>query len=330
MSCTHCGLCLESCPTYTLWGTEADSPRGRIVLIEEALAPGGSATVEMATHIDSCLGCMACMSVCPEDVPYVDLLASARSAIERQVHRPARERLRRQAALTALPRAAHAARLGLRTPIPNYTPAQGAPRGRVGLLLGCVQRVEHRAVHKATLAVLAAEGYEVIAPRLPDCCGALELHSGQRNHGVRRAEATIAAFAGVGGVDHVLTSAGGCGVAMKQYGRLLGTPEARAFSALVLDIHELLVQRRCARAWGHSPSGSHTTTPVSCATARAWPSHRESSCDESRVSSWSNCRRRREHAAERPASTAPLSLRPPSRSRHVRRRRSSPREPRWW
>ncbi len=146
------------------------------------------------------------------------------------------------AALTALPRAAHAARLSARVPIPNYTPAQGSPRGRVGLLLGCVQRVEHRAVHKATLAVLAAEGYEVIAPRLPDCCGALELHSGQRDRGIRRAEATIAAFAGVGGVDHVLTSAGGCGVAMKQYGRLLGTPEARAFSALVLDIHELLVR----------------------------------------------------------------------------------------
>lgn len=240
MSCTHCGLCLESCPTYTLWGTEADSPRGRIVLIEDALAPGGTATAEMAGHIDSCLGCMACMSVCPEDVPYLDLLASARTAIERQVQRPARERLRRRAALEALPRAAHATRLSRRAGVPNFTPAQGESRGRVGLLLGCVQRVEHRGVHEATLAVLAAEGYEVIAPRLPDCCGALELHSGERNRGVRRAEATIAAFAGVGGVDHVLTSAGACGAAMKHYGRLLGTPEANAFSALVQDIHEFL------------------------------------------------------------------------------------------
>jgi glycolate oxidase iron-sulfur subunit len=242
MSCTHCGLCLESCPTYTLWGTEADSPRGRIVLIEDALAPGGVATAEMAAHIDSCLGCMACMSVCPEDVPYVDLLASARSAIERQVQRPAREQLRRRAALAALPRAVHSSRLRRGPAIANYTPAQGASRGRVGLLLGCVQRIEHRAVHEATLAVLSAEGYEVIAPRLPDCCGALQLHSGERNHGMRRAEATIAAFAGVGDVDHVLTSAGGCGVAMKQYGRLLGTPEANAFSAQVLDIHEFLVR----------------------------------------------------------------------------------------
>ncbi len=100
MSCTHCGICLESCPTYTLWGAEADSPRGRIVLIEDVLAPGGAATAEMAAHIDSCLGCMACMSVCPEDVAYADLLATAQVAIERDLPRPAGERLRRRAALS--------------------------------------------------------------------------------------------------------------------------------------------------------------------------------------------------------------------------------------
>jgi len=241
MSCTHCGLCLESCPTYTLWGTEPESPRGRIVLIEDALAPVGTATAEMAAHIDSCPGCMACMSVCPEDVPYPDLLAAARNMIERDVPRPSAERVRRRAALAALPRSGRLNRLGGR-PIPHYTPAQGGSRGRVGLLLGCTQRAEHGAIHDAALAVLAAEGYEVIAPRLPECCGAIELHSGARAHGLRRAQATIAAFAAVGGVDRIVTSAGGCGVALKDYGRLLGTPEARAFSALALDIHELLAR----------------------------------------------------------------------------------------
>jgi glycolate oxidase iron-sulfur subunit len=88
--------------------------------------------------------------------------------------------------------------------------------------------------------VLAAEGYEVITPTLPDCCGALELHSGERDHGLRRAQQTIDAFAAVGGVDHIVSSAGGCGAALKEYGRLLGTPDARAFSSLVLDVHELL------------------------------------------------------------------------------------------
>jgi glycolate oxidase iron-sulfur subunit len=239
MTCTRCGLCLESCPTYTLWGTEPDSPRGRIALIEDALVPGASAGAELAVHIDRCLGCMACMSVCPEDVPYFDLLASARQAIEREVPRPMRERARRRATLAVLPHAGRASRFG-RPELPHHTPASGAARGRVGLLLGCTERAEHRDIHAATLAVLAAEGYEVIAPRLPDCCGALELHSGRRDHGLRRAQATIGAFAAVGGVDHIISSAGGCGAALKDYGRLLGTPDARAFSSLVLDVHELL------------------------------------------------------------------------------------------
>ncbi|MGH2842527.1 MAG: 4Fe-4S dicluster domain-containing protein, partial [Solirubrobacteraceae bacterium] len=111
MTCTRCGLCLESCPTYTLWGAEPDSPRGRIALIEDALAPGGAATAEMAVHIDRCLGCMACMSVCPEEGPYPDLLAAARAAVERDVPRPAAERLRRRATLSALPRSGRASRL---------------------------------------------------------------------------------------------------------------------------------------------------------------------------------------------------------------------------
>src|ERR1700743_2823089 len=81
MSCTHCGLCLEACPTYTLWGREPDSPRGRIVLIEEALAAEGGVTPEMAKHVDACIGCMACMTVCPEDVDYGGLLMSGRVAI---------------------------------------------------------------------------------------------------------------------------------------------------------------------------------------------------------------------------------------------------------
>jgi glycolate oxidase iron-sulfur subunit len=242
MPCTSCGLCLDTCPTYTLWGAEPDSPRGRIALIEDALSPGHEATPEMAVHIDRCLGCMACMSVCPEEVPFGDLLASARTAIEHSVRRPGSERLRRHAALTALPRAGLASAVARRVTVPHYTPAQGDSRGRVGLLLGCSQRANHAHVHHATLAVLSAEGYEVIAPRLPDCCGALELQSGARTNGLRRAQRTIDAFAAVGGVDHVISSAGTCGVALKDYGRLLWTPDARAFSALVLDVHELLTR----------------------------------------------------------------------------------------
>jgi glycolate oxidase iron-sulfur subunit len=242
MGCTHCGLCLEACPTYTLWGREPDSPRGRIVLIEDALAPGGEITDAMVAHVDACVGCMACMTACPEDVAYDQLLIGARSAIEEQVHRPLKDRVRRRAAVTALPHAARAQGLRPSTAISHYTPAQGTPRGRVGLLLGCTQRLAYSEIHVATLSVLSAEGYEVIAPRLPDCCGALEAQAGEHDRALGRAQETIAAFAAVGGVDHIVVSAGTCGGLLKEYGRLLGTSQARAFSALVVDVHELLAQ----------------------------------------------------------------------------------------
>ncbi len=242
MSCNHCGLCLESCPTYTLWGTEADSPRGRITLIEDALAPGGGVSAGLTAHVDSCLGCMACMSVCPEDVDFWSMLEDARAEIKERFDRPAKQDLLRRVALSALPHAGRAARLIPNAAIPHYTPAREPMRGRIGLLLGCAQRVTHSEIHRATLAVLSAEGYEVIAPQLPDCCGSIDLHGGDRTRAKRHAQATIRAFEGVGGVDRVVTSAGACGFAVKGYGRLLGSAEARAFSALAVDVNELLTQ----------------------------------------------------------------------------------------
>ena len=83
-SCVHCGLCLAYCPTFSILGTEMDSPRGRIFLIK-SLAEGrialGDATV---AHLDLRLGCRACETVCPSGVPYGQLIEAARAEIERQ------------------------------------------------------------------------------------------------------------------------------------------------------------------------------------------------------------------------------------------------------
>ena len=95
-------------------------------------------------------------------------------------------------------------------------------------------------VQRATIATLAAEGFEVFAPQMPECCGALEMHSGEEPAAVTRAEATIAAFNAIEGLDYVVTSAAGCGSAMKEYGELVGTPEAQRFAERVVDVTELL------------------------------------------------------------------------------------------
>src|SRR5580693_148251 len=79
--CVHCGFCLPACPTYSLWGEEMDSPRGRIYLVSQLL-DGAPLTPAAGEHFDRCLGCMACMTACPSGVQYDQIIAAAREWTE--------------------------------------------------------------------------------------------------------------------------------------------------------------------------------------------------------------------------------------------------------
>jgi glycolate oxidase iron-sulfur subunit len=83
--CVHCGFCLPACPTYSLWGEEMDSPRGRIHLVSQLL-DGAPLTPATAGHFDRCLGCMACMTACPSGVQYDQIIEAAREWTEAGVN----------------------------------------------------------------------------------------------------------------------------------------------------------------------------------------------------------------------------------------------------
>jgi glycolate oxidase iron-sulfur subunit len=91
--CVHCGFCLPSCPTYTSWGEEMDSPRGRIHLMKAIAEHKEPLTDAAVGHFDRCLGCMACVPACPSGVQYQVLIEETRATIERTHQRPLADRL---------------------------------------------------------------------------------------------------------------------------------------------------------------------------------------------------------------------------------------------
>ena len=103
-TCVHCGFCTATCPTYVLLGDERDSPRGRIMLMQQMLEGGAAPNAETVRHLDRCLSCLNCRSACPSGVDYSALIDESRIHIERNYTRPLAERLFRNFVLFALTR----------------------------------------------------------------------------------------------------------------------------------------------------------------------------------------------------------------------------------
>ena len=287
-SCVHCGFCLSTCPSYRVMGTEMDSPRGRIYLMD-AIANGEAAIdTTTAQHFDSCLGCLACVTTCPSGVQYDRLIADTRPQIERNLERRLSDRLVRWLIFNLFPypnRLRHllpplwlyqisglqkllrnAGLLKKLTPrlaameaiLPKITddcwrddlstviPAQGDRRYRVGMVLGCVQRLFFSPVNEATARVLTANGCEVVIPPSQGCCAALPAHQGQEAQAQALARQMIDSFANEE-LDAIVINAAGCGHTLKEYGHILAEdPEYRQkaenFSSKVKDINEFLAE----------------------------------------------------------------------------------------
>jgi glycolate oxidase iron-sulfur subunit len=269
--CVHCGFCLPACPTYLATGDEADSPRGRIVLMRALergeVSPDDAALLQ---HLDACLGCRGCEPVCPSGVGYGRGLGAARALLAQQRGFRPLARLvlgvfaRRAAWRTIFGAARWLRRWGIAdrlasphrfgmamlaaTQPPSRRAAESpsrraaAPPGpTVALFRGCVMDELFGHVHGATRRTLEANGYTVLEAPGQVCCGALHDHAGDPGTARTLARANLAAFAER--AEFIVVNSAGCGALLKDYGHLLGNEAGQRFGARVRDVSELLAER---------------------------------------------------------------------------------------
>ncbi len=274
--CVHCGFCTATCPTYVLLGDERDSPRGRIELIKAMLEDGGPPQKTTVTHIDRCLSCLACVSACPSGVDYAQLIEHGRAHIETHYRRPLPEQVFRALLANVLTRPGRL-RTGLAigrlarplAPLFNALnlsglaallrlvptasqsspfaesetrfPAEGAAKGRVALLKGCVEPALAPTIRAAAIRLITRAGFEVVLVESEGCCGALSEHLGRTDEARALAMANVEAWTAAGPFDAIVTTAAGCGTTLKAYGhRLDEAPQAIQMAQLSRDVLEFI------------------------------------------------------------------------------------------
>ena len=253
-TCVGCGLCLPHCPTFRVTNEEALSPRGRIATIRSIQYEGLHIDDQVSEILNTCVQCRGCEPACPSGVPYGRLIEAAKNEMARQ-HRSApwwqrfglrllrhhrllligtpvlavAQRLHlipKRAGLSALP-----IRLGPPVVATSLTPD-------VWLFTGCVMDAWQRSTHRSVAALIEAAGFSYGIPtKAGSCCGALHSHAGLTHEAQSLAKSVMTSMPGA---SPIIVDSAGCGAALKDYGHLLGTPEAQAFSQRVFDIHEWL------------------------------------------------------------------------------------------
>lgn len=282
--CVHCGLCLEACPTYALTRAEMDSPRGRIYLMK-ALAEGRlELDADAVRHLDLCLECRGCETACPSGVRYGRLIEKARVYTEKNWQRSLTERIRNRLIGAIFPYPARlrvllaplklVERAGLRplveriapaalrdwiellpplsrTAAPQFPPppaASAAAGGRKRAVVhhGCVAQVLTPAENRNSERALEAAGYTCVKLGRTVCCGALDIHNGNRERALEFARVNVRELARCG-ADAIISAASGCSAVIASYGELLKDDpelarEAEVVASRVRDLSSLILE----------------------------------------------------------------------------------------
>ena len=207
--------------------------------------------------METCVQCRGCEPACPSAVPFGSLIETTRTKLAGQrritpwwqrvgLRTLTRPRLLAVGssllALAQRARVVPSRRLGLPARLPVRRTPLRSSGSDVHLFTGCVMDAWQRDTHRAVQQVVEATGAGVhITGSAAPCCGALHSHAGLHGEAQRLARQVIEAV-GPGSAP-VLVDSAGCGAALKEYGRLLGTADAHEFSARVLDVHEWLAER---------------------------------------------------------------------------------------
>ncbi len=267
--CVMCGLCLPHCPTYRLLRSEADSPRGRIALMQAVARKQLPPSSSLLMHLDRCLVCRACERMCPSKVEYGKLINTTRDRLKAE--KPARLNLmlesvadtgklqRNATALRAYQRSGLqwlARKSGIlkgldvdalegllpelpeRIELKDFYPAEGESRGEVGLFVGCIGSLMEGELHRATIQLLNRFGFNVHVPTTQGCCGSLHQHSGEHARASQLAEQNRRAFAGMK-LDAIVSTASGCAAQLFEYAEIFDT----ALPAPLYEICDYLLQQ---------------------------------------------------------------------------------------
>lgn len=262
-SCVHCGFCNATCPTYQVTGDELDGPRGRIYLMRDLLQSGDNEK-RATQHLDRCLTCRACEVTCPSGVEYGELVEIARNQLGGE--RPGVAGLLRRLLAWMVPNVGllrMMARLGglfswllpnrlsklVPTKVGQGVSSSPAGQSQVLLLNGCAQQVSTPDTNVAVQQLLTRLGVSTLVLEDEGCCGSLDLHAGSEQTAHMRIKQNIDRITPhLDDVACILSSASGCGLTMKEWGRVLAQDEAyaekaHAISAKVRDVSEYLLER---------------------------------------------------------------------------------------
>jgi glycolate oxidase iron-sulfur subunit len=243
---------LPHCPTFRVTGEEALSPRGRIAAMRAVHFDGAEVSDDFVHFMETCVQCRGCEPACPSGVPFGQLMEGTRDTLagqsrmtpwwQRAGYRVLGHHRLLLAGSTLLALAQRVRLVPKRLGLPRLALRRGMSPASTGdetwLFTGCVMDAWQRDTHRNTAKVLTALGVTFRSPGTGGaCCGALHVHAGLTNETMRLANRVMQSMPGDA---PIVVNSAGCGAALKDYGHLLGTPQAEAFSARVRDASEFV------------------------------------------------------------------------------------------